>query len=123
MFADISKPNSAKPEQDQSQNAGITWGSWAAVIMTIVIYLLAQFLGAEIISIYPALQHWSHQATLSWINNSIIAQFFYVLFAEGLSLLIMGAFIRWRKGSWRALGLKQPKIFQDMAWAYPLQRK
>jgi hypothetical protein len=116
MSEDTSKLAVAK-QKPALDNSGITWGPWAAVIMTIVIYLLAQLVGAELISIYPALQHWSHEYTANWINNSIVAQFFYVLFAESLSLVILGLFIRWRRGSWRALGLHRPKIFEDAAWA------
>lgn len=117
MSENSSEEPAAKPVKKTEDNAGITWGPWAAVIMTVVIYIVAQLIGAELVSIYPALQHWSHEYATSWLNSSVIAQFFYVLFAEGLSLLILWLFIRWRKGSWRTLGLKRPKVLTDAAWA------
>jgi membrane protease YdiL (CAAX protease family) len=115
MSEDTSKANEKK-SLIQS-DFGITWTARSAILVAVITYLAAQFLGAELISTYPALRHWSHEYTLNWINNSVIAQFFYVLFAEGFTVILLGLFIKWRKGSWRAIGLKKPKILADLAWA------
>jgi len=110
MSITISKPSAETP------SSGITWGPWAAIIVVVLIFVLAQLFGFELTRIYPELHHWNLARTENWLNNSIIAQFVYVLLAEGLSVLALFGFIRWRKGSVQAIGLKRAK-WEDIAYA------
>jgi hypothetical protein len=45
----------------------------------------------------------------NWLQNSVYAQFFYVLLAEILTVSLIFLFIYWRKGQLRSIGLKRPK--------------
>lgn len=89
--------------------ARLPWNPVVAVIAVVVIYFAAQFLGGILVSFYPALQHMSRQASAAWLDSSIVAQFFYVLIAEGLTLWFLYLFIRYYKRSLRAVGLVRPK--------------
>jgi hypothetical protein len=48
-----------------------------ALIVTIVLFYVAEILGGLIISIYPALHHWSAAQTNNWLNNSVEGQFVF----------------------------------------------
>ena len=61
------------------------------------------------VSIYPALHHWTAQHATDWLNNNALAQFFYVLIAEALTFGGIYAFMRSRKVPLSAIGLRKPR--------------
>lgn len=80
-----------------------------AVVIVLIIYFASQIMGGLMLSIYPALRHWSGTQATSWVNNSVVAQFMYVVIAEGLTLLSLWAFLRHYKISLGDIGLKRAK--------------
>ena len=97
-------------------DSGITWGPWSAVGVVIAVFLAAQLVAEEILLIYPRMQGWSQGVANNWLQNSVYAQFFYVLLAEALTVSIIFLFIYWRKGKRRSIGLKRPKVM-DLPYA------
>lgn len=95
---------------------GVNWHPLLGVFFVLVVYFVAQFAGAIIVSIYPALKHWSSTVGDNWINNSINAQFVYVLLAEGVSVLLLWGFLHHYRRTFRVLGVLKPKIV-DGAYA------
>lgn len=93
----------------------INWSPWLAVVFVVVVYYVAQYLGALVISIYPALHHWSATQTNGWINSSVWGQFFYVLIAESLTLGSVYLFLKSRKRRLSDIGLVRPKL-TDPVW-------
>ncbi len=89
--------------------SGITWGPAAAIIVVVVLYVVVQIISAQVVELYPLMRHWSAAQTNNWINNSVAAQFVYVVLDEGLTVLLLVWFIRWRKGQLEAIGLTKPK--------------
>ena len=75
------KPPANAPGADLTESSKsisqVTWGPWTAVIVALVVFLLAQIIAAQAISIYPLIKHWSQRAAVQWINNSVNGQFFY----------------------------------------------
>jgi hypothetical protein len=119
MSADTSKISVSKTPTDLSESensTSVTWGAWSAIFVALGVFLLAQVIAAQLISIYPLLEHWSKQAAVNWINNSVSGQFFYYLIAETLTVTAIIWFIRWRKGNLAAIGLKHPKL-KDIPYA------
>lgn len=112
----MSENNSKVELKTDKSDKGITWHWWIAIIIVVLVYLLAQYIGAQLAIIYPYLKHWSGARTTSWLNNSVIAQFVYVVLAEGFTLLLLWLFIKWRKGTLKAIGLVKPK-WEDIAYA------
>ena len=106
----IGKKKTPKDGVAKQADSGITWGPWSAVGVVIVVFLLAQLVAEEIMLIYPHLQSWSQTKANNWLQNSVYAQFFYVLLAEVLTVSLIFLFIYWRKGKLRSIGLKRPKI-------------
>jgi len=106
-------PNSQLPTPSSSK---IPWHPLAAVGLVIFAYFAAQLIGGLLVSIYPALRHWPAARANDWLNNSVPAQFAYVVLAEGLMLLPLWFFLKHYKFSPAGLGLKRPKL-EDIPYA------
>lgn len=103
---------SSKPVKNESKL--LKWSPWLAIIFVIVTYFVSQIIGGLIISIYPALQHWTGEQANDWVNSSVWAQFFYVLVAEGFTVGALYAFLKHFKLGFKHIGLTRPK------WTDPL---
>jgi membrane protease YdiL (CAAX protease family) len=104
----------AKTRPVPKDNSGITWGPAAAIILVVLIYFVVQIISAQIVALYPLLKHWSAVQANNWLNNSAIAEFCYVALDEGLSVLILYWFVRWRKGRLEAIGLSKPRAVDPL---------
>src|ERR1035438_8407165 len=107
---------SSKDAIPKQTNSGITWGPWFAVGVVVVVFMVAELVAEEIMLIYPHLHGWSQSIASNWLQNSVYAQFFYVLLAETLTVSLIFLFIHWRKGQLRSIGLKRPKVM-DIPYA------
>lgn len=86
------------------------WGVAAlAALATILLYFSAQFFGALIISIYPALHHWSSAQAQQWLTNSVFAQFCFGLLADGLIVTGVALLLKMFHWQWADIGMKRPK--------------
>ena len=117
----MSKDSSKKPQTPQEPEASnmepkIPWNPVLAVVAVIVIYFVSQFAGGLVLSLYPALRHWNNTQANDWINNSILAQFIYVLIAEGLTVLFVWQFLKYFKVSLKTIGIKRFKS-EDILYA------
>ena len=92
----------------------ITWGPISAVIVTVVVYFLAQFLGSIAIILVGKGQGFNHAQLLAWVDQTG-PQFFYTALVEGLTLGILWLFLKHRKASFKTLGLTKPQI-KDLAY-------
>ncbi len=91
----------------------VPWNPWLGVTFIIIIYFVAQFFGGILVSLYPALRHWSAVQTNDWLNNSVAAQFVYIILAEGFILGSIYLFLKKQKLSWRLLGLGRRPVWRD----------
>lgn len=103
------------PLKPKTSNLSVVWNPWLAVLFVVVTYYASQLLGGLAVSIYPALQHWSNTQTTDWLNNSVLAQFFYIVIAETLSVGSLWLFLRKNKISLSQIGLRRPK-WSDAGW-------
>ncbi len=104
-----SAAKNANPALNGAKLLGIPWSPWLAVIMVIVAFLVSTMLAQVLLSIYPALHHWSAARAQDWADNSTWAQFGYTLLAYGILAGSLLGFVRWRGVSLATLGLKRPK--------------
>jgi len=86
------------------------WGAGSALTVVVVTYIVTLFIGTYAISIYPALKHWSQKQANDWLQSSVIAQFFYILLIETLTLWIIYLFIKHRRGKLSQIGLSRAKV-------------
>jgi membrane protease YdiL (CAAX protease family) len=102
--------DSSKPDKAEATTNVVPWNPWIAVAFAVVIYYISQYLSAFLVSIYPALRHWSETQANNWLNNSVGAQFVYVLLAESLMVGSVFLFLRIYELNLTSIGLKKPRI-------------
>jgi membrane protease YdiL (CAAX protease family) len=85
------------------------WGALTALLVVVVTYIVTLLVGTLVLSIYPNLHHWTQAHANNWLQNSVIAQFGYVLLVETLTLAAIYLFIRHRKGTLAQIGLRKAR--------------
>lgn len=108
-----------KPETNSLKSAekSVNWGAAQAILVVVIVFFVAEYLGAQITVLYPIFKHWTSNHATSWLNNSPYAQFFYTLLAESATFGLIWLFIKWRKSKLSVIGLVKPKL-QDIAYAF-----
>ncbi|HEY1835315.1 MAG TPA: CPBP family intramembrane glutamic endopeptidase [Candidatus Saccharimonadales bacterium] len=115
-MSSATKSNDAVTQTEAPMPAKIPWSPVVAVVFVVVIYFVSQLVGGLLLSIYPMVRHWSDGQANTWINNSVLAQFGYVVIAEGLMLLPLWWFLKRYKFGFGKLGLTRIKA-DDMLYA------
>jgi CAAX protease family protein len=100
----------ASSELKPLSNNPKTWGPTAAIVMTVVSFLGASFLGSMLVGLYPSMRHWSEGRSQDWLVHSTTAQFAYVMLTQTLALGILWLFLHHRHATMALLGLKRPKL-------------
>lgn len=95
-------------KKDGQQAASVKWNPWIGVLLVIAIYIASQFVGLVIL-IYPILNHWTATRSTNWLNNSIYAQFIYILIVETFTVLAVLQLLKWFKVDKKVIGLRRPK--------------
>lgn len=103
------QPKEVTAKSKFSMVSRVPWNPWLGLLFVAIIYYLSQFIGAIAVLIYPRLQHWSHARSVDWLNNSTIAQFFFVLVVELCMLGALYLFLRRYRSSFATIGLKRPR--------------
>ena len=87
----------------------VPWSPWLGAVFVIVLYYASQVLSTLLVAIYPYMEHWSHARAIDWLNQSINAQFFYILLAETATLGAIYLFLRHYRCTFATIGLKRPR--------------
>lgn len=87
-----------------------------SVVATIIIYVASQLIAAILISTYPLLRDFTDDQTKDWLNNSVGAQFVYILLAEAIALSMVYYLLKWANVTWQRIGLVIPKYI-DVGYA------
>lgn len=110
-------PTQLKTRKHRPVTTGkVPWGPWAAVLYAVAVYLGAQILASVLIVVYPRAKGWSGAQAEHWLSNSVVAQFWYVLFAEALTFGAVWWFVRLRHRSLRSIAWRKPR-WPDIAHA------
>lgn len=88
----------------------VPWNPWVAVLYAVIIYFLAQIIAGAIVAVYPHLKGWNTNSSTDWLNNSVVAQFWYVLLAEALTFGAIWWFIHLRKAKLSSIGWRRFKL-------------
>jgi membrane protease YdiL (CAAX protease family) len=97
----------------------VPWNPWLGLLFIVIVFYASQLIGGVMVSVYPALQHWSNSQAVNWLNNSILAQFFYILVAEGLSIGAVYLFLKRYGATFATIGLKKPRL-RDLGYGLAL---
>ena len=102
-ISEVFDPTVGKVEKP-SVKRKVPWNPWSAVVYAVLVYFLAQIIAGAIVQIYPRVEGWSSIESSNWLNNSAVAQFWYVLFAEALTFGAIWWFVRLRKAGLGSIG-------------------
>jgi membrane protease YdiL (CAAX protease family) len=97
------------PTTETTVKNAVPWNPWLAVLFVVIVYFASQVVGGLVISIYPALRHWDSAVANHWLQNSVSAQFIYVLLAEAFTIGAVLGFLRHYKVSVKMIGLRRPR--------------
>lgn len=109
--------HSLTPQQSEASpepTPRVPWSPFTAVVYAIFVFFAAQFTASLLLVAYPHLRGWNAARADAWLNNSIVAQFWFVLAAEGLTFAAIWWFVRYRGATLRAIGMRRPR------WVDPL---
>ena len=96
------------------QKKKLPWSPVLAVVFVVVLYFLAQIVGGLVVSMYPALKDWPQGQASDWLQNSIGAQFSYMMLVDGLMIGGLWWFLRRYKSNFRWLGFKRPRLLDPL---------
>jgi len=88
---------------------GVSWGPLAAILVVVFSYLAAQILGSALVLLYTHTRHWGVAQANDWLQNSVAAQFIYVVLSEAITMGVLVLFLRRRKATLHSLGWRRPK--------------
>ena len=95
-------------------NGHITWGPVASIIVLFGVFIGLQFVSALLIVIYSSITHSNYSHSTQWIQNSVFAQFIYVVLIEGATLFLLHIFLKIRKTTFNSLGLQRLPDLKDL---------
>jgi membrane protease YdiL (CAAX protease family) len=93
----------------------VPWSVWVGLVFVAGVYLGSQLLSGVLVSIYPTLKHWSSVQASDWLNNSVSAQFVFILLAEGLTIGAIYLFLKRRQLTLAIIDLKRPR-WRDLGY-------
>lgn len=111
----MSNASSDTPEQVTSGKPKLPplnawWVAPLSIFAVGFIYFASQVMGGIIVYLYPQAQHWTTSQINDWLNQSVTAQFFYILIAEALTMLGIWGMLKTYRWSWATIGLYRPKL-------------
>lgn len=104
------------PVKATKDNQLVNWGPVGAIVFVVVTYFVSAIFGDLLLSIYPAIRGWSASQATQWLNSSTVAQFWATVFVEALLVLFLYMFLRYRKTSFKKIGLKGRPNWMDVGY-------
>jgi hypothetical protein len=110
----MSKDSSSKDiiwkNPDDYYKENIHWGPIWSVFLTVLIYFISQIITILVLSLIFHFMHWSSKRSNDWLSSSVVGQFFSVLLVEFLSLGTIYVFLKWKKSSFKKIGIVKFKL-------------
>lgn len=105
-MVDPIRPNAHK---HHALSVSLPGSPWVVVIYAVLVFIAAQVVAELVVSIYPYARGWRGATITDWLANSVVAQFWYVLFAEALTFWAIWQFLRLRRVGLRRIGWHKPR--------------
>jgi membrane protease YdiL (CAAX protease family) len=104
----------SKGSDKQAAEPNKLWNPWLGVFIAALVLFGSQILSGIILSLYPAIVGWSKSRSLNWLNNSILAQFIFILMAETMIVVAIYFFVKHYKGGFKSIGIRKPKFIDPL---------
>jgi len=95
----------------------VPWGGlgpWVVVVYALLVFGIASTLAAVLLVLYAHLSGLGGHSADSWLTNSVVAQFWYVLTAEALTFCAIWGFLRLRKTGLRSIGWRGVRFWDPI---------
>lgn len=110
----MSNDSKPVPVQDVAETPTVQrvpWKPIIGIVFVLVVFYLSQLFAGAGITIYGSVAlHKTTAQLTAWLNDSIGAQFAYILAAESLAIGAIYLFLRHYKLSFAAIGLGRPRL-------------
>lgn len=94
------------------------WGPLAVISTTIILYFVAQFVASfALLGVHYLLGGTGGASFETWVESGPFPQFIYVLFTDGIIMGVIYGMLRYKKASFKTIGLKKPRL-SDFGWAF-----
>lgn len=90
------------------QHTGVNWDGYDAVLITVAVYLIAQFLAGLVFALFLLVQGGTSIVSEE-LQTSVASQFFYIFAVESLTLASLHYLLRMRGNGLKMLGLTKPR--------------
>ena len=87
-----------------------------SIFLVIAVFFISQIAAQVILSVYPSLKNWSQDQATAWLQDSVIAQFAFILMAESFAIWLILKLVRKVRATKADIGLKRPYL-RDIAYA------
>lgn len=87
----------------------VPWNPWFGIVFLVLAYYFSQFVSGLLLSVFPLIRHWNYRQSTDWLNNSVPAQFIYVLLAESLMIGALYVFLRVYRQRFSVIGFVKPR--------------
>jgi membrane protease YdiL (CAAX protease family) len=94
-----------------------SWGPVSSVLIATFVFFSSQVAVGLILQEYILLRHWSRFTANWWLSNSVAALFVETFLVELFVVLILYAFLRKRKISFKDIGLRGKFLIRDLSYA------
>jgi len=109
-MSDVSSDISAAPKRGLSGLSAVIF----SLLGVAFIYFILPVVAALVVSLYPLLTGKNLQAAQDWLSSSVPAQFFYILLAETLTVVVVFGLIKLCGWTRQSIGLKKPRWFHPL---------
>lgn len=107
--ADSMQPIAQNSQLSTLSSSRVPWNPFWAILYAVFFFFASQLIAGVLVSLYPALQHWSSARANNWLNNDVTAQFAFTLLAEAIIVYSVYLWLKHHKTGFRLLGLSRPK--------------
>lgn len=109
-------PINTTPTPPLVKRSFFRWDPLATIAVVALVFLVSQITAQVIISAYPAYKNWTGPQSEAWLQDSVYAQFIYILLAETFAVWLVLKIIRRLKVQKQKIGLVLPRL-RDVAYA------
>lgn len=81
-----------------------------SILAVIAVFFFSQLIAGILISLYPSLKSWTADESTTWLENSVYAQFAYILIAESLAIWLVLKLLERAKIARTRIGLIRPQL-------------
>lgn len=116
-MSNASSEQPSKPADPSAKRPGVPWGPTAAIVVTILAFIGAQYLSTILLVVAIGASGMGPKEIEDWLG-SVTGQFVFVLLSDIFILSGLWWFLRRRKASFKLLGFARPPAWKDAVYAF-----